>query len=155
MYTLLTGTHDVIGVRITNSSIETVFSLNSRAAGSLLTFMFISNSDSNIDFSKSVFLPLDKNTSLHYTLPSQLQPGLYHISVYDIEEAGTPNEGIVYPAYSKVMNLNNTQGEIYSLYYALVNIELLTYCCMCAHLSSLTCVDYSCLHSPKLVVLDY
>ena len=58
------------------------------------------NSSKEVDFSKSLYLTLDRESSRDYTLSSPLFSGWYMISVYDIEENGTVQGHIAYPAFS-------------------------------------------------------
>ena len=64
--------------------------------------MFIDD-NGDVNFTRSVLLALDRNTSLNYTLPSNLYPGQYrvYIFVYDIEKNGTLYNGVGYPAVTK------------------------------------------------------
>ena len=59
--------------------------------------MFIDD-NGDVDFTRSVLLALDRNTSLHHTLPFNLYPGQYRVFVYDIESDGTLSNGVGYPA---------------------------------------------------------
>ena len=59
--------------------------------------MFIDD-NGDVDFTRSVLLALDRNTSLHHTLPFNLYPGQYRVFVYDIESDGTLYNVVGYPA---------------------------------------------------------
>ena len=59
--------------------------------------MFI-DANGDVDFTRSVLLALDRNTSLHHTLPFNVHPGQYRVFVYDIESDGTLYNGVGYPA---------------------------------------------------------
>ena len=73
--------------------------------------MFI-DVNGNVDFTRSVLLALDRNTSLNYTLPFNLYPGQYRVFVYDIESDGTLSNGVGYPAIMSELSI--TTGEHYS-----------------------------------------
>ena len=79
--------------------------------GVLIIFLFI-NEDRSINFSRSSYLSLDRNTSLNYTLPDDLTPGLYHVFAYDIEHDGRLHNGVGYPASTDQFTIaGNSQGE--------------------------------------------
>ena len=64
------------------------------------------------NFTRSVILPLDRNSSGNYTLPFQLYPGQYRVLVYDIEEDGTLCSGVGYPAFDgSIMAGADSQGS--------------------------------------------
>ena len=67
--------------------------------------MFIDD-NGDVDFTRSVLLALDRNTSLHHTLPFNLYPGQYRVFVYDIESDGTLYNGVGYPAVSATDQYN-------------------------------------------------
>ena len=68
------------------------------ALGTLFSFTFITDSGT-VDFTRSILLPVDRNSSLSSTLPIHLSPGQYQVHVYDIEQEGKLNEDHVsYPA---------------------------------------------------------
>ena len=69
--------------------------------------MFIDD-NGDVNFTRSVLLALDRNTSLHHTLPFNLYPGQYSVFVYDIESDGTLHNGVGYPAITN--ELDNFQG---------------------------------------------
>ena len=73
------------------------YSEHSDARGALFDFVFIDD-NGDVDFTRSVLLALDRNTSLHHTLPFNLYPGQYRVFVYDIESDGTLSNGVGYPA---------------------------------------------------------
>ncbi len=62
-----------------------------------------------VNFTRSVTLALDRNTSLDYVLPFELFPGRrYRMFVYDIEQDGTLRNGVGYPAITEEMQ--NSRG---------------------------------------------
>ena len=75
--------------------------------------MFIDD-NRDVDFTRSVLLALDRNTSLHHTLPFNLYPGQYRVFVYDIESDGTLSNGVGYPAVENglTLSIGNEQGII-------------------------------------------
>ena len=82
---------------------------NTRARGSLVLIMLTSSG--KVDFSKSLYLALDRESSHDYTLSSPLSSGWYIFSVYDIEENGTVQGHIAYPAFSQNhFVMRNAQG---------------------------------------------
>ena len=96
------GTHDILNATTTETSddaivITTLYSEHSDARGALFDFVFIDD-NGDVDFTRSVLLALDRNTSLHHTLPFNLYPGQYRVFVYDIESDGTLSNGVSYPA---------------------------------------------------------
>lgn len=74
---------------------------NSLALGCLLQVVMLNITNGEADFTKLQYLTLNKNSSLNYSLPPQLSSGWYIISAYDIEESGTIQDGIAYPAFTK------------------------------------------------------
>ena len=77
--------------------------------------MFIDDSG-DVNFTRSVLLALDRNTSLHHTLPFNLYPGQYRVFVYDIESDGTLSNGVGYPAVTiMLLSGNNSDRGIISL----------------------------------------
>ena len=68
--------------------------------------MFI-DANGDVNFTRSVLLALDRNTSLNHTLPFNLYPGQYRIFVYDIESDGTLSNGVGYPAVTSELTLSN------------------------------------------------
>lgn len=96
---ITTGSHDIVeaGIHMNPLSIQTEYLLGSQAAGGLFSFLFIDENGA-IDFTKSTYLCLDKNTSQSYVLPFTQSPELYVISAYDIEEGGLLYSGEAYPA---------------------------------------------------------
>ena len=77
--------------------VRTEYFEHSIATGALVFFTFISENRS-VNFSRSLYLSLDRNASLNYTLPDDLTPGLYRVFAYDIESDGTLHNGVGYPA---------------------------------------------------------
>ena len=72
--------------------------------------MFIDD-NGDVDFTRSVPLTLDRNTSLHHTLPfNLLYPGQYRVFVYDIESDGTLSNGVGYPAVVNLFTSKNGAG---------------------------------------------
>ena len=98
-------------IKKSNNIIEvtTLYSEHSDARGALFDFVFIDD-DGDVDFTRSVLLALDRNTSLHHTLPFNLYPGQYRVFVYDIESDGTLSNGVGYPAVTKKLE---SQGIYY------------------------------------------
>ena len=105
------GTHDVVTASIENGTqtIHIQYLENTHARGSLVLLMLTSSG--KVDFSKSHYLALDRESSRDYTLSSPLSSGWYIFSVYDIEENGTVQGHIAYPAFSQNhFVMENTQG---------------------------------------------
>ena len=95
-------THDILNATTTETDddaivITTLYSEHSDARGALFDFVFIDD-NGDVDFTRSVLLALDRNTSLHHTLPFNLYPGQYRVFAYDIESDGTLSNGVGYPA---------------------------------------------------------
>ena len=112
------GTHDILNATTTETGddeivITTLYSEHSDARGALFDFVFIDD-NGDVDFTRSVFLALDRNTSLHYTLPFNLYPGQYRVFVYDIESDGTLSNGVGYPAVTGGYFFNTT-SSIYEI----------------------------------------
>ena len=85
---------------------------NTRARGSLVLLMLTSSG--KVDFSKSLYLALNRESTLDYTLSSPLSLGWYIFSVYDIEENGTVQGHIAYPAFSQNhFVMRNTPGWLH------------------------------------------
>ena len=106
----MAGTHDIRDVTVDNM-VRTEYFEHSIAMGALVIFTFI-NEDRSVNFSRSYYLSLDRNTSLNYTLPGGLTPGLYHVFTYDIESDGTLLNGVGYPASRDQFTIaGNSQGE--------------------------------------------
>ena len=76
--------------------------------------MFISrDGDTVIDFSNSLFVFLDMNASSSgHVLTTQLPSGEYFVSVYDIEENGLINTGLVLPADTDTHSQAGTTGSM-------------------------------------------
>ena len=93
------GTHDILNATTTDDAIviTTLYSEHSDARGALFDIVFIDD-NGDVNFTRSVLLALDRNTSLHHTLPFNLYPGQYRVFVYDIESDGTLSNGVGYPA---------------------------------------------------------
>ena len=96
------GTHDILNATTTETDdhaivITTLYSEHSDARGALFDFVFIDD-NGDVNFTRSVFLALDRNTSLHHTLPFNLYPGQYRVFVYDIESDGILSNGVGYHA---------------------------------------------------------
>ena len=101
-YVFYIGTHDILNATTTETGddeivITTLYSEHSDARGALFDFVFIDD-NGDVDFTRSVLLALDRNTSLHHTLPFNLYPGQYRVFVYNIESDGTLSNGVGYPA---------------------------------------------------------
>ena len=72
--------------------------------------MFIDD-NGDVNFTRSVLLALDRNTSLHHTLPFNLYSGQYRVFVYDIESDGTLSNGVGYPAVTdQLIKFSNNNG---------------------------------------------
>ena len=92
--------------------ITTLYSEHSDARGALFDFVFIDD-NGDVNFTRSVLLALDRNASLHHTLPFNLYPGQYRVFVYDIESNGTLYNGVGYPAVTNEFNTSKEyQGNI-------------------------------------------
>ena len=90
--------------------VMTLYSEHSDARGALFDFVFIDD-NGDVDFTRSVLLALDRNTSLHHTLPFNLYPGQYRVFVYDIESDGTLSNGVGYPAVTGNFTATRTDGQ--------------------------------------------
>ena len=121
-FILHVGTHDILNATTTETGddaivITTLYSEHSDARGALFDFVFIDD-NGDVDFTRSVLLALDRNTSLHHTLPFNLYPGQYRVFVYDIESDGTLSNGVGYPAVTnELIASENSQGNILKLQY--------------------------------------
>ena len=73
------------------------------ALGTLFSFTFITDSGT-VDFTRSILLPVDRNSSLSSILPIRLSPGQYRVHVYDIEALNEDN--VSYPAATQEMELS-------------------------------------------------
>ena len=90
-------------------TVETDYFEHSSASGALYIFVFYASRVD--DTTKSIYLPLDRNTSLNYTLPFSLGAGRYN--VYDIESDETLASGVGYPAVNREIVTNTTfQGRM-------------------------------------------
>ena len=113
----MAGTHDIRDIIVDNTIIKTEYFEHSVATGVLIVLISI-NEDKFINFSRSSYLPLDRNTSLNYTLPDDLTPGLYCVFAYDIESDGTLHNGVTYPASTKLLYVTgNSEGGVASSYF--------------------------------------
>ena len=91
--------------------ISTEYTDISDARGALFRLLFINNLE-EVDFSKSILLPLDRTMSTSYILAFDPYPGQYKVFVYDIESGGTLASGIGYPAISnEFVKTGNGQGS--------------------------------------------
>ena len=108
------GTHDILNTTTETDDdeivITTLYSEHSDARGALFGFVFIDD-NGDVNFTRSVLLALDKNTSLHHTLPFNLYPGQYRVFVYDIESDGTLYNGTGYPAITGDY-CNNVEDQV-------------------------------------------
>lgn len=115
----VTGTHGIANATVTQSSagsvaVSTEYTNNSDESGALFNLVFI-NDREEVDFSRSILLPLDRITSGTYTLPFDPYPGQYRVFVYDIESDGTLTSGVGYPAVTdELITTGNGQGSIIS-----------------------------------------
>ena len=87
--------------------------------------MFVTDGGA-VDFARSVFLALDRETSRDFTLPFYLSPGGYRVFVYDIKQDGTLSSGVGYPAVRSELI---TTGNGLSICYNTLFIQLLN----CSH----------------------
>ena len=93
------------------------YSEHSDARGALFDFVFIDD-NGDVDFTRSVLLALDRNTSIHHTLPFNLYPGQYRVFVYDIESDGTVSNGVGYPAVTNELRTSKEyQGNLFVFVY--------------------------------------
>ena len=90
---------------VTSHTIITEYFEYSTAMGTLYIFIFI-NEDRSINFNKSIYLPLDRNSSHNYTLPD-ISPGQYQMSVYDIDRDVTLHDSVNYPANTNMYSIIN------------------------------------------------
>ena len=81
-----------------------VYFENSCAAGALFVIMFVNDSGA-VDFT---YLALNRTTPLHYTPP---YPGQYRVFVYDIEQDGTLQNGVGYPAATTEFSIAQWDNE--------------------------------------------
>ena len=77
----------------------------STAKGALLIFM-LETDDENINFDKSVILPVKSNITREYILSIQLFHGQYQVFFHDIEQSGTLLSGLGYPALSQQLTIS-------------------------------------------------
>ena len=110
------GTHDIKGAttrRTETDQIEVTTSYfeESSASGALYVLVFVTDEE-KVDFTRSVLLALDRETSRDYTLPFSLSPGGYRVFVYDIEHDGTLSSGVSYPAVRSELAIDRSnQGK--------------------------------------------
>ena len=90
---------------VTSHTITTEYFEYSTAMGALYIFIFI-NEDRSIDFKKSIYLPLDRSSSHNYTL-SDISPGQYQMSVYDIDRAVTLHDSVTYPSSTDMFSIRS------------------------------------------------
>ena len=113
------GTHDILNATTTETDddaivITTLYSEHSDARGALFDFVFIDD-NGDVNFTRSVLLALDRNTSLHHTLSFNLYPGQYRVFVYDIESDGTLSNGVGYPAVTNELSTSKEyQGNLFA-----------------------------------------
>ena len=113
IFCFMTGTHDIRDVTIDNIShtLTIQYFEPSVATGALIIFTSI-NEDRSVNFSRSLYLFLDRNASLNYTLPDNLTPGLYRVFAYNSKFDGTLINGVGYPASTKQLYvIGNSQGK--------------------------------------------
>ena len=111
IYVFFTGTHDVMDATfdVTSHTIETEYFEYSTAMGALYIIIFV-NEDRLIDFTRSLYLPLDRNSSHNYTLPN-ISSGQYQVLVYDIDSNVTLYDSVSYPAYIDTISIDYGQGK--------------------------------------------
>ena len=98
---------------VTSHTITTEYFEYSTAMGALYIFIFI-NEDRSLEFNKSIYLPLNRSSSHNYTLPD-ISPGIYQMSVYDIESSGKLHDGVGYSASTDQFTIaGNSQGEAFN-----------------------------------------
>ena len=97
---MMNATFDVISHTITTEYFE-----YSTAMGALYIFIFI-NEDRSINFKKSIYLPLDRSSSHNYTL-SDISPGQYQMSVYDIDRDVTLHDSVTYPSSTDMFSIRS------------------------------------------------
>ena len=116
--TLLPGTHDILNATFSGSVIQTIYLEHTSAHGALFIFMFIDGQV--VDFSKSCYLALNRNSSLQHVLLFSLYPGDYQILVFDIEEDGTLLDGLGYPAVTIESSVSENGQGILSMYLSVL-----------------------------------
>ena len=104
---------------VTSHTITTEYFEYSTAMGALYIFIFI-NEDRSIDFKKSIYLPLDRSSSLNYILPDTF-PGQYQMSVYDIDRDVTLHDSVSYPANTNMFSIIS-DGKTISLTYQVLKL---------------------------------
>lgn len=106
-----------MGVVIENNplSVGAEYVTNSNATGGFFIFLFISENDTAVvDFNRSVYVCLERNTTIDgQVLPLQLPAGDYIVSAYDIEANGRIDTGLVKPADTVAYSQDgNTRGKL-------------------------------------------
>ena len=92
--------------------IRTEYFDHSLAKGVLIIFIYLDREFRSIDFSRSLYMALDRDDSYYHTLPNDLTPGEYQVFAYDIELDGTLHNGLSYPAATyPFIFFRNIQGE--------------------------------------------
>ena len=108
----MTGTHDIRDATVDNTSrlLTTEYFEYSKAKGALVIIICM-DKDGSVNFSRSSYLSIDRNTSLNYTLLIEA-PGLCDVFVNDIENDGRLIKGVGYPASRDQFTIaGNSQGE--------------------------------------------
>ena len=106
----LSGTYDIRNATITDIDIETDYFEYSDATGALFVFVFL-DVNGTADLTRAIFLALDMNTSLSYTIPYSLRSGRTAVFVYDIESDGLLSSGESYPAVDTELFIHeDTEG---------------------------------------------
>ena len=117
MFINFAGTHDIIAATVLTEDsatmITTQYFEESSASGALYVLVFVTENE-EVDFTRSVLLALDRETSCDYTLPFSLSPGVYKVFVYAIEHDGTLPSGVGYPAVRSELEITsgNSQGVV-------------------------------------------
>ncbi len=120
------GTHGVEAANIAYVGQDEIritisYSRFSFESGVLVSLISDGASPNVVNFTRSVTLTLDRNTSLDYVLPFELFPGSYRMFIYDIEQDGTLRNGVGYPAFTGEIQIrSNSQGmmHVFSLFIA-------------------------------------
>ena len=114
------GTHDIESAttrKAENEEIKVAMSYfeSSIASGALCVLVF--TDEEEVEFTRSVLLALDRETSRDYTLPFSLYPGGYRVFVYDIEHDGTLLSGVSYPAVRSELTIDGSnRGTIFDMF---------------------------------------
>ena len=69
-------------------------------SGALIVLVFIADEE-EVDYTRSILLALDRETSRDFTLPPDVSPGGCRFFVYDIKQDGTLPSDVNYPAVSR------------------------------------------------------